>query len=141
MTELIGLPQAPGPGGGPLAWARFRTWTRLRWAALALEAACFAERVDAPAAATTAWGDTLDLVDDLARVGAEFHRGPHCGRVVARAPDGRLYPCGHPQAFHVDELCLGCANIVALEPDCGTATGPLTWRVAHRFQVDEETAR
>ena len=116
MTELIGLPRSPGPGGGPLAWARFWTWKRLRWAALALEAASFAARTDAPAASTTAWADVLDLVDDLARVGAEIGRGPHCGRVVARAPDGRLYPCGHPLAFHVDGLCLGCANIAALEP-------------------------
>ncbi len=136
MTELIGLPQAPGPSAGPLAWARFRTWTRLRWAALAVEAARFAARADAPAAATSAWADALTQLDDLARIGAEFSRGPHCARVVARAPDGRLYACGHAEAFHVDELCLGCANIAAVEPDCGTATGPPTWRVAHRFQDD-----
>ena len=141
MTELIGLPRALGPDGGPLAQARLETWRRLRWAALALEAAGFAARTDAPAAATTAWADALDLVDDLARAADALSRGPHCGRVVARAPDGRLYPCSHPEAFHVEGLCLGCANIVAVEPDCGSVTGPPTWQVAHRFQDDEETAR
>ena len=36
---MIGLPQAPSREIGPLAQARFRARTRLRWAALAVEAA------------------------------------------------------------------------------------------------------
>ena len=121
---MIGLPQAPSREIGPLAQARFRARTRLRWAALAVEEAHLATVTDAPAAATPVWAAALAAVDACARVAADLRAGAPCATAVATTRDGRVYACGHAASVHVDGLRLGCANTAAFEPDCVAPRGP-----------------